>query len=256
VEFPDAEAVWCINLDARPDRWEVMQKRLAAAGIEAARFRGWTPQEAEPELVRRPFPMPLRPHTLRIVACSLAHMAVWRRALAEGRRAIVVFEDDVVFADGFRAALAGMLAAQRPDFFSFDALPAPMDFAGPGFAVHELPRRFHCAGGYYLTESFMRSCLEIYEASELFTNHERLLSIASRSARALTCTPRLCMQDWFLDEHRSDIQPDEHVQTLRGLARNYMRRYGAWYRQALAEAQSDISSRRSTGDGVGAPERK
>jgi GR25 family glycosyltransferase involved in LPS biosynthesis len=230
------EAAWCINLDARPDRWSVMQRRLAAAGVEATRFRGLTPEEAAPELRRKPFPLPHRPHTLSIVACSLSHMAAWGQALAEGRRAVVVLEDDVVFADGFRSVLAGILAAQRPDFLSFDALPAPMDFAGPGFEVQPLPRRFHCAGGYFATDGFLRSCLEAYEAADLFTDHEKVLSIASRRARALTCTPRLCMQDWFLDGHRSDIQPEEWQRTLHGLARNYMLRYGAWYRAALADA--------------------
>ena len=80
---------------------------------------------------------------------------------------------------------------------------------------------------------FGERCLEHYARSELAINCERLLSVVARSHRALTSMPRLCMQDWFLETHRSDIQPADWSQKLHELSKRYMQRHGRWYSHAL-----------------------
>src|SRR5687768_899921 len=84
----------CINLDRRPERWDRMQARFAAAGVgPVERFQavdgsgGGVPASW--------------PYSSGAYGCLQSHLAVVREARALGQESILIMEDDVVFADGF-----------------------------------------------------------------------------------------------------------------------------------------------------------
>jgi len=85
----------CINLDRRPERWERMQVRFAAAGVGAVdRF---------PAVDGGKLQVPAGwPESAGAYGCLRSHLAVVRDARARGRESILIMEDDVVFADGFQ----------------------------------------------------------------------------------------------------------------------------------------------------------
>ncbi|GAA1934464.1 glycosyltransferase [Kitasatospora viridis] len=87
--------ITCINLDARPDRWQAMEGRLAALGIR-------------PEQVHRQpaFATAANHH----IGCALSHREAIRQARIDGLESVLVLEDDAVFLPGavwvLRRALA------------------------------------------------------------------------------------------------------------------------------------------------------
>jgi hypothetical protein len=87
------DAIFCINLDRRTDRWEAVQRRFEHLGIQ--------------ERVRR-FPAietPERHHT----GCTLSHREIIAAAKAMGLENVLIFEDDVRFLEGTRWCLRSSL---------------------------------------------------------------------------------------------------------------------------------------------------
>ena len=84
----------CINLDRRPERWERMQVRFAAAGLGAV--------ERFPAVDGRGGGVPTSwPFSSGAYGCLQSHLAVVREARAQEQESILIMEDDVVFAEGF-----------------------------------------------------------------------------------------------------------------------------------------------------------
>src|SRR5262245_19883805 len=82
----------CINLDRRPGRWRRMQRKFAAERIDSVqRFPA-----ADGNHVTLPANWA---HTRGAYGCLLSHLQVVREAQALGASSVLVFEDDVVFAD-------------------------------------------------------------------------------------------------------------------------------------------------------------
>ena len=90
--FSFFDAIYCINLDTRPDRWERMRDRLGALGIA--------------EAVRR---LPAVPAPDKAVALALSHRRVLEQARAQGLEQVLILEDDAVFLGGTAAVLGPAL---------------------------------------------------------------------------------------------------------------------------------------------------
>lgn len=115
----------CINLDRRPDRWERMRERFARHGL--ARVRRF-PAADGLSLT----PPPGWTSTAGAFGCLRSHLEVVREARAEGRPAVLIFEDDVLFAPGLRPDFREYFREVPPDWqmLHFGALhvadPAPV----------------------------------------------------------------------------------------------------------------------------------
>jgi hypothetical protein len=88
------DAIYCINLDERTDRWAQMQRRFTRLGIA--------------ERVRR-FAAVATPDNHH-VGCALSHRGVLSQARAQGLRAVLVLEDDAQFLEGTHWCLRRSLA--------------------------------------------------------------------------------------------------------------------------------------------------
>lgn len=85
----------CLNLNRRPDRrllaWEQFRKqglkvaKIVAPDAQGSEARGWRNPGAR--------------------ACALAHRLAWRPARKNGLDTVLVFEDDVILAEGFKKRL-------------------------------------------------------------------------------------------------------------------------------------------------------
>ncbi|MEI6710981.1 MAG: glycosyltransferase family 25 protein [bacterium] len=81
--FSHFEAIYCINLDRRTDRWEVAQKEFKKAGIldRVIRFSAFeTPKKGA-------------------AGCLLSHRTIVQIAKERGWENVLVFEDDIEFID-------------------------------------------------------------------------------------------------------------------------------------------------------------
>lgn len=84
----------CINLNRRPERWERMQARFAAAELGAV--------ERFPAVDGGSAGVPASwPFSSGAYGCLQSHLAVVREARALEQESILIMEDDVVLADGF-----------------------------------------------------------------------------------------------------------------------------------------------------------
>lgn len=109
----------CINLDRRADRWRRIQERFARNGlggvVRVAAVDG-----------REVAPPPHWQHTAGAYGCLRSHLAVIEEARRKRWQNVLIFEDDVVFADELQAKLGACL----------DALPADWDMLFLG-ALHK-----------------------------------------------------------------------------------------------------------------------
>ncbi|MFJ3214883.1 glycosyltransferase [Kitasatospora sp. NPDC086801] len=93
--FTAFDAVTCINLDERPERWQAMQRRLARLGLR-------------PERVHRQ-PATATPGNHHI-GCALSHRRAIQQARTDGLESLLVLEDDALFLPGSTWVLRRALA--------------------------------------------------------------------------------------------------------------------------------------------------
>jgi len=115
--FDFFDKVFYINLDSRPDRKEKIEALFEKYKIKAERFSAITlTAEQNKQLIEDgcTFRDEYRPmHCLYTKACALSHMSVILRAKLMRYKNVLVFEDDVVFAENILIELAKSLEDLR-----------------------------------------------------------------------------------------------------------------------------------------------
>jgi len=108
-----------VNLDHREDRRQHMHCQLLKAGITAERTRGILPHEIS-ATERLAFDKMLK-RTKGAAGCHLAQVSVMKKALAQGKSALVM-EDDLVFCEDFQSRVRDIeffINEHEPDFDVF-----------------------------------------------------------------------------------------------------------------------------------------
>ncbi len=91
------DAIYCINLDTRPDRWQAMLIRFEALGI-AHRVRRF-----------RAIPTPDNHHA----GCALSHRGIIETAARQKLKSVLILEDDTIFLDDTLSCLSRSIAELR-----------------------------------------------------------------------------------------------------------------------------------------------
>jgi len=90
------DAVYCINLDRRTDRWDTFKDTwITQLGTEVDRFSAWDAKTMGIPFDKGDYKED-ESHSAGSVACSLSHCAVMREALNAGHDEVLIFEDDAV----------------------------------------------------------------------------------------------------------------------------------------------------------------
>jgi glycosyl transferase, family 25 len=97
------DAIYIINLPSRGDRRAEIAEQLARIGSRIDEGRVHLHSASRPESAGA-FP------TIGAHGCFLSHLSVLKRAEAEGRRRILILEDDVDFAPDFVASAGALLS--------------------------------------------------------------------------------------------------------------------------------------------------
>jgi GR25 family glycosyltransferase involved in LPS biosynthesis len=96
--IPGVDAIYCINLDIRKEKWEAMQRRLVDQGLKATRVsavNGWVEISEETiKKIHKPFKARLNPGQ---IGCLLSHLSILKDAKNRGFDRILILEDDVNF---------------------------------------------------------------------------------------------------------------------------------------------------------------
>jgi glycosyl transferase, family 25 len=84
----------CINLDRRPEKWKRMESRFSGLNLQ--------PVERFAAVDGSKTAIPVNwPESPGAYGCLQSHLSVVRKARAEGRESVLIFEDDVLFDDRF-----------------------------------------------------------------------------------------------------------------------------------------------------------
>jgi hypothetical protein len=108
------DCVFCINRDDRPERWNVVEARFAAAGLAVERFSAITPRPG-PQATILPGTAEER-WQAAVTACAASHVAAVREADRRGARGVFLFQDDVAFHPQFESTLRLWMAELPPDW--------------------------------------------------------------------------------------------------------------------------------------------
>ncbi len=103
-----AHNTFCVSLDSR---WPGMQARLKRLGIPCTRWPAITPDQLEGLEIFEPR---LNPGQR---ACALSHWRLWKHLKASGQPYFLILEDDVLFADDWRASLKEL--PEDPDWDAY-----------------------------------------------------------------------------------------------------------------------------------------
>ncbi len=95
-------SAFCVNLDARADRWKLAKAEFARVCWPVKRWSAILYDKS-------PYP----PLALGHAGCLDSHKALWRHCLVEKLELMAVFEDDVVFPADF-ASIFATTAAELP----------------------------------------------------------------------------------------------------------------------------------------------
>lgn len=110
MNITDINAVYVINLDRRPDRWEEIQEAWKATGVELPLTR-YDACDGKVFLPPRSWDV-----GNAAFGCYLSHTSALINAVRSGIDNFLILEDDAVFADGFRGRLAAVLADLPNDY--------------------------------------------------------------------------------------------------------------------------------------------
>lgn len=114
--------VFCINLDRRPERWQLFSEQPGVKGVDIIRFpavdgKSLSLQDSRisPETRIRILSKTRRSHaeinTLGAIGCTLSHLSVWKRFQTEYRDSefCIVLEDDAQIPQGLFLAVNRLL---------------------------------------------------------------------------------------------------------------------------------------------------
>lgn len=90
------ERIYCINLDARPDRWRYVSQHLRKYGLgrKLRRFPG-VDVRSDPHLKPHERLLQKNFSLLGMCGCMLSHRSIIAEAKADGLKSVLVFEDDI-----------------------------------------------------------------------------------------------------------------------------------------------------------------
>lgn len=179
----NANAVYCINLDRRPERWQRARRAIDEAGFPSVqRFSavdGASIGFDDPRLSVRLAAIVQKTHMAPlgvkrgVIGCYLSHLALWQQIFEQNLERCIIFEDDVKFMSDFPQKLTSCLS-QR-DLHGVDLLFFGYLKRGEMDADGRLRGRIWGTQSYFLTRAGARKllarALPVCEAIDEYIEH-------------------------------------------------------------------------------------
>lgn len=197
---------FCINVDARKDRWARMQEVFRKHELQGVtRIPACTPADPDVQEMLCEYPHKRPGQT----ACAFSHISTWRHvaSLPDDTLALIL-EDDVRFHKDWRKLLVQSMSELPTEWSVFYLDCAYLGGDGWDFSRRGLQAANMCAyaDAYLIKPSACRWLLAARD-EEPWWDHETLLSKLQEEGAAYTTMPKLVLQHW--DE--SDIQSGGRV---------------------------------------------
>ncbi len=138
-----ADRMYCINLDERPDRWQLVSKEFARVGIAASVTRVAAVSAPDPRL-----------------GCLQSHQLCIQEAIENKYENIVIFEDDVCFVDCATDFFADVAAFLQQDT-RWDLFYLGGNVMYPARFVHRhvFRSRFFSTHAYVINKRAFHACM-------------------------------------------------------------------------------------------------
>ncbi len=228
--------IFYINMAARPDRREHVERQLDALGLAGIRIDAVTPADFE-------LP-PGSPLSTGELGCSRSHQKIWRLMAEQNIPAALILEDDVLLANEVPSLLSdpglldgGVEAIQLETRGYTSALVGPdIPTSAPGVSRNRLMSSSLGSAAYIMTDTLARRLLARPDVDRLALDH-LLFGWAGElcyDARIFQTLPALA------------IQLDQTVDGRRGAGRSDLddnRLTGAPRRRSLAERWQRLARR-------------
>lgn len=169
-------------------------------------------------------------HKFKNDLVSLAHVEMWRRALARGGGGALFLEDDVLFHSRWQAALERMVTdkSRCPDLIRLESHPYNVirgQSEPSRFCMHNMTMdQRACLGGYYMSDRGIRQAVRHADTIKKWGSGvgvENLL-FTCRIARCYAVYPLLCIQDWDITPNAgTHLQSDTHFSKCIAAQRGY-----------------------------------
>ncbi len=207
-----ASAVYCINLDRRPERWQRAQRAIVDAGFPSVQrypaVDGASIDFDDPRLSVRLAAIVKKTHKAPlgvkrgVIGCYMSHVALWQHIVEHGLECCIIFEDDVKFVSDFPNKLATYLS--QKDLSGIDVLFFGYLKRGDMAADGRLHGRIWGTQSYFLTQAGARRLLEralpVCEPVDEYIEH----AVELDSDLRIYCAPKpLVLQNSIA----SDVQP-------------------------------------------------
>lgn len=241
LPWQQLRAVYCINLDRRPERWDFMCEQLAGLQMPARRWPGIDGRTldvmalAAGGLVNaKALPRYFLPDEQKLfgvdltaggLGCALSHMQIWKDVIErfpeEEGGCFLVLEDDCRFLPGFSEEVLRTRLAEVPDDWEMVFLggvdlmrrQAALEVV-PG--VRRLYRGFRETTAYLVTVAGCKACLEVsVPMSWQIDTHLTENEVELEGGLSYTVKPRgYCLFPPLVEQERdmfkTDVQKQEH----------------------------------------------
>lgn len=203
------EHIYCINLDRRPDRWELIKKRFDSYALDVQRIPAVEMKDPRVQFLRS------LKHGRTIdsdgyVACTFSHLVALQDAYDNGYEKVIMFEDDVRFYRTWLSELDVILEgfktrAEEYDLIMFEA----MGFQNFNKSLEKISGVM-LSSSYIITRSSIEKILRFYTESTTFFCIEDYLNIIQLNRKSYLTMPMLCIQT----NTESDIQTTGHMASI------------------------------------------
>lgn len=215
---------FCINLERRPDRKDVMIERFNKANLDVEFVKAVDGRElAWTEELKHLFRNNTYGSHRGVIGCALSHHNLWRQLANSNDDSYLIFEDDVTLADNFKEKLSHAYAqVENNDFdilyFAFIIYNNKLDTMRDVIQSNNYPKvipfdtNFYGAGNgsYIITKSGAKKLLQYVEQNGFNVPCDSIARLLPNVNRYSTI-PHICDAPYvgpFSDNKDTDIQRD------------------------------------------------
>lgn len=221
---------FCINLERRPDRKDVMIERFNKANLDVEFVKAVDGRElAWTEELKHLFRNNTYGSHRGVIGCALSHYNLWRQLTNSNDDSYLIFEDDVTLADNFKEKLSHAYAqVENNDFdilyLTFTIYNNKLETMKDVMRSNNFPKvipfdtSFYGAGniGYIISKSGAKKLLQYVEQNGFNVPCDSIARIMPSVSRFSTI-PHICTTPYvgpFSDHKDSDTQIDNKQPTV------------------------------------------
>ena len=193
------DAIYCINLERRPERWKSFKKSWDPYNLKISKFSAVDSKDLMH--VKGEYANHSQFHNLGSLGCNISHIQILERALYSKQKEILILEDDAVPCEDFVGCF-NTAYSELPDDYQFCYVGGSNMTLPEKLTDHVgIAKNTKSTVGYLIKMSLAPSIIEFVKAEMLNAVVDEIYAAAQQKIPMHIFTPRLIHQE----EGYSDI---------------------------------------------------